>query len=95
MIIYQMHPVHGRHKATTQNEATANIENGWETVTEEEFYAGILKKAAEQITEESAEESAEDELSEREKLNIRYEMKFGKKPHHMMKDETIIEKLDE
>ena len=87
MIIYQMHPNHGRHKAFSHNEAKENNENGWKTVTEEEFYAGILKKA--EIIEES------DELSDRDKLVISYEMKFGKKPSHLMKDETIQKKLDE
>lgn len=90
MIIYQMHPNHGRHKAFNNQEAVENNANGWETVSEEEFYAGILKKV--EIIEETDES---DELSEREKLSIRYEMKFGKKPSHLMKDETIQKKLDE
>ena len=93
MIIYQMHPNHGRHKACNHQEAKENNENGWETVTEEEFYAGILKKAANEIIEDEITE--DNELSERDKLVISYEMKFGKKPSPLMKDETIQKKLDE
>lgn len=80
-MIYQMHPNHGRHKAISSQEAQANEENGWETVTEEEFYAGIVKK--------------EKPVFNRDDLAELFELKFGKKPHHKMTAETIQAKLDE
>lgn len=82
-----MNEHHGRHIAYDHNEAKRNIENGWTNVTKEEFY-GKNKP-------EPAEINADGELSEHQKLIIAYEMKFGKKPHHAMKDETIQAKLDE
>lgn len=86
MLIYQMHEHHGRHIAYDYNEAKRNTENGWKTVTEEEFYnIGAIIEG----------ESEDNPLSDREKLEIAYIDKFGKKPHHAMKNETIQEKLDE
>lgn len=39
MMVYQMHPAHGRHIAYTSLEVDDNIKHGWKTVTKEEFYA--------------------------------------------------------
>ena len=83
MKVYQMHPDHGRHIAYDSNEEQRNIENGWATVTEDEFYAEMRNKQKE------SKESGRDELVDA------YIDKFGKKPHHAMKSETIQAKLDE
>lgn len=37
-MIYQIHEDHGKHFALNHNEAKANNENGWKTVSKEEFY---------------------------------------------------------
>lgn len=42
--IYQMHEYHGRHIAYTPQEQRHNEQNGWKTVTEEEFYEEIRGK---------------------------------------------------
>lgn len=81
MNIYQMHPNHGRHIAYNTVEADANIKNGWKTVTKEEYYNGIVKKEGYQLS--------------RDELIELYELKFGKKPAHNMKTETLKEKLGE
>ena len=39
MMVYQMHPDHGRHIAYTSLESEDNLKNGWKTVTKKEFYA--------------------------------------------------------
>jgi len=36
-MIYQVHPEHGKHIAYDPKEAQWNIQNGWKTVTEDEF----------------------------------------------------------
>lgn len=38
MIIYQLHPEHGKHLAHSVPEAERNNKAGWRTVTKEEFY---------------------------------------------------------
>lgn len=87
-MIYQMHPEHGRHIAYNHAEAKYNVECGWVTVTQEEYYAGILEK-----TNKEKEESSEAVELSREDLEELYVLKFGDKPHHAMKDATIIAKL--
>ena len=87
-MIYQVHAEHGHHMPINAIEAQANEKNGWKTVSEEEFY-NI------EVIEGEAVEIDENELSPHDKLSLAYEIKFGKKPHHMMKDETIQAKLDE
>ena len=64
----------------TSIEAESNEKNGWKTVSEDEFYA----------TEKPVEVAAvvRDIVAE-------YTDKFGKPPHHKMKPESIIAKLDE
>jgi len=37
-MIYQTHPDHGKHISYGTIEADANIENGWKTVSKDEFY---------------------------------------------------------
>lgn len=37
-MIFQMHKDHGRHIAYSPQEAKANEDNGWETVSKETFY---------------------------------------------------------
>lgn len=80
-MIFQIHEIHGKHVAYGTVEADANIERGWKTVSKDEFYG---KK----------EESIEFTMSHGDLVDL-YELKFGKKPHHKMKDETIQAKLDE
>jgi len=79
-MIFQMNENHGRHIAYSPTEAEYNEKHGWKTVTEEEFYAGIYKKS-------------EDATPKDELVNA-YIEKFGKKPHHKMKPETILEKIN-
>lgn len=88
-MIYQKHPNHGRHVAANDREERDNIKNGWKTISKDEFY-GLTP-----AIEGESEEINEDELSEREKLALNYEIKFGKKPPHNMKTENIKAKLDE
>lgn len=79
MEIYQTHEHHGRHIAYDHNEAKRNNDNGWETVSKEEFYG----------------KKEDNPLPDREKLELAYIAKFDKKPPHNMKDSTIQAKLDE
>ncbi|MDX1811034.1 MAG: hypothetical protein R3240_03745 [Gammaproteobacteria bacterium] len=107
MIIYQLHPVHGRNMPVTKMEADLNEEKGWKTVTEEEFYAGIKevnKKAwpgADELRDAIDDEALHSVLEEsneeipRAVLEDLYVAKFGKTPHHRMADATIKAKLEE
>ena len=81
-MIYQIHPEHGYHMATNKMEADANDKLGWRTVTEAEFYDRRPKLAPEVA-------AVVDDLEEQ------YEKKFGKKPHHKMKRETIEAALND
>ena len=83
-MIFQMHPDHGRHFAASQQEADDNEKNGWRTVKREEFYG-----EAENNTPKGEVTESEDDLV------AQYVEKFGVKPHHKMKPETIRAKLDE
>jgi len=89
MEIYQLHPNHGRHIAYNQLEEKGNIENGWATVTKEEFYSGILSKP------KPKEENKEEYKLSHDELVELYVLKFGKKPHHKLSAENIQKKLDE
>jgi hypothetical protein len=103
-MIYQMHPKHGRCMPTTLIEAQANEKEGWTTVTEKEFYASEkVTQETSQVTSENVphgtaqeeqQNATEGEHIPRVILEELFEAKFGKKPHHRMKDETIKEKLD-
>lgn len=73
-MIYQVHEKHGHHMAFNKLEADANEKRGWRTVSEAEFYKRDEKKKIEAIV---------DDLEER------YEKKYGKRPHHRMKRESI------
>ena len=81
-----MHELHGKHIAYSDTERLANEANGWVTVSEEEFYGQPQKV-------ESAEEVDDPQFSRKE-LEELYFLKFGKKPHHAMKDATIKAKLE-
>lgn len=80
-MIFQKHELHGKHIAYSDNERLTNESNGWVTVTEEEFYGKPKEKPAD-----------EPEFSRKE-LDELYFLKFGKKPHHAMKEATIMAKL--
>jgi len=86
-MIYQLHHEHGKHIAYGTVEADANIENGWKTVTEEQFNCGQLKEKAKKESETP--EFSRDDLVE---LHV---LKFGKKPHHKLSAAKIKAKLDE
>lgn len=88
-MIYQINPKHGYHIAYDQHEAIRNEKNGWKTVTKEEFYADEAKGTTGEVERivEVIEEKAEEELTKQ------YEAKFGKKPHHRLKRESIEKAL--
>lgn len=88
MSIYQLHEQHGKHIAHTPSEAEANNRNGWRTVTEEEFNADIRAKIARLNSQNTVQAQVED-------IEARYEAKYGKRPHHRMKRETIEESLND
>mgnify|MGYP006330545029 CR=1 FL=1 len=81
-MIYQIHPEHGYHMAINKLEADANEKRGWKTVTEAQFYDRRPKLAPEIAAEVND-------------IEARYEKKFGKKPHHKMKRETIEAALND
>ena len=83
MDIYQMSPLHGRMIVHNQVDAERNHEHGWKTVTKEEYYAGILE----------ATDAVEDDV--RANAIKAYTEKYGKAPHHRMKTETILAKLED
>ena len=67
-MIYQRHPLHGYHMAQGMGEAKANEENGWITITKEEFYDRGQKESSEEkgSQEEISESGAEAGLPEEE-----------------------------
>lgn len=94
-MIFQIHEKHGKHIAYSPNEAQSNEKNGWRTVSKEEFY-GVpsLNEIMEVVSEKIDTEALEKDKESHEALKQRFEKTFGKKPHHRMKPETIIEKLN-
>jgi len=103
-MVFQTHPDHGKHIAYTSLEAEDNIENGWKTVSKDEFYgieklkkvfdASVVKIDTSKPAKTDHFETKEFTVSHDDLVEL-YELKFGKKPHHAMKDETIQAKLDE
>lgn len=96
-MIYQTHPIHGRHMAQNHLESSANEKAGWKTVTEAEFYAygrKVVKQEAEikPVTESVVQEPATPD--DRDQLAALYESKLGKKPHHRMSIESIKAAID-
>ena len=79
-MIYQINPKHGYHMANTKQEADSNEKYGWRTVNEKEFWERPKKN-------NSLPTPLPAPLSD--SLSDVYESKFGKKPHHRMKPETI------
>lgn len=86
MKFYLVHDRHGKKIAYQYNEYEADKKMGWKEVTEDEFYG--VKKQPEKPAEEVTEPVSDD-------LSAQYEAKFGKKPHHKMKEETIRAALDD
>jgi len=87
-MIYQIHPDHGKWMPVSIQDAQANEKNGWKTVSKEEFYGKTEKP-------KKLEESKEPELNiSRESLIELYVLRFGKKPHGMMKDSTMKAALE-
>ena len=77
-MIYQINPKHGYHMASSKQEADSNEKHGWRTVTENEFWDRPKKTAPVTLSDPPS-----------DSLSDIYESKFGKKPHHRMKPETI------
>ena len=73
-MIFQVHSEHGRHIAYSPTEAENNEKNGWKTISKEEFFG-------EQVSKDT--DSSDGDLI------AAYLQKFGKKPHHKMKIDTI------
>lgn len=83
--------VEGNHPAVVAAYEAAGIKV--EVVgTEEEFPDDA--ETSEQTNGQGLEPAA-DELTERAELAAQYEDRFGEKPHHAMKADTIRQKLDE
>lgn len=78
MLSAMVHPDHGTHLVYTWDERKMCEERGW-------VYDAKLSKAL-------AEPQARNPAS-MEDLAAQYEKKFGKKPHHLMKAETIRAEL--
>lgn len=76
---YMNHPEHGRMPIYLLAEIANNEKNGWVLEPEEKPVLQLHHP---------------DEASELS-LEEQYEEKFGKKPHHRLKQETIIAKLKE
>lgn len=79
------HPVHGTKHAYLESEAAADEKNGW-------VRAGMVQPTIVPRDPYFAEHLSEPRV-DMEALSKLYEAKFGKKPHHRMKAETIAEKL--
>ena len=75
-MIYQMHKNHGRHISYTVQEAQANRNNGWRDVEEKEFYEIPARRMSVVSDDHGG-------------LVKAYTEKFGKPPHHRMKDQSI------
>ncbi len=88
-MIFQMTTNKGRHIAYSEQEAKANNENGWTTVTEKQFYDIKRYPSVENLDNPVNEP---DELTE---LKMAYQNKFGKSPHHAMKAATIKKALED
>ena len=83
-MIYQINPKHGHHMASSKQEADYNEKHGWRTVTEQEFWHRPKKTNS-----FPAPLPAPLSAPASDSLSDVYESKFGKKPHHRMKPETI------
>lgn len=88
-MIYQMHDDHGRHMATTPQEAKENEKLGWKTVTKDKFYEEITKR----LNGGKATDAVDDES--RADLVEQYVSKFGEQPHHRKSNATIQAELDQ
>lgn len=95
-MIYQIHPLHGRHMAQNHLESAANEKSGWKTVTEAEFYACVVavkeSHEAKMLAEAIAETFKAPQIvptDERRQLIAEYKTKFGEKPHNRMTNDTI------
>lgn len=88
MPIYQLHDKHGKHIAQNSLEAENNNKYGWRTVTEDEFNADIRAKLARLEAQNTVQAKVDD-------IEARYEAKYGKRPHHRMKRETIEASLND
>ena len=82
MRFYLTHARHGKKIAYQFHECEADKKMGWKEVTEDQFY-------------ESQKQKPKEEPPKDEGLANQYEAKYGKKPHHKMKDETIKAALDD
>lgn len=88
MQLYMEHPLHGR-MPVTQTEVKANELSGWKltpALTREDILKlkGLVEPKVVEPTEAEEVDTPEDA----------YERKFGKKPHHLMKLDTVIKRLE-
>ena len=99
MLKYMKHPDHGFTPVYSFEEIRYNKANGWLEAPEYgvKSIEYVNKKQnvshetiADKVTYSTSEDSADYETPE-----AAYEKKFGKPPHHKMKLETIIKKLEE
>lgn len=100
MMIFQTHPMHGKHIAYNVHEAEYNNKQGWTTVTEDVFYGKVGKVEVPANTEksrviEASEEAAETDDEDRETAAAAYELKFGRAPHHRMKTDSILKAIND
>ena len=89
-MIFQIHPLHGKHIAYNITEANYNNNHGWVTVNENEFY----NKPAKQNVSDTSVDNKTVVDPEYEKASLAYIEKFGKPPHHRMKTENILREID-
>lgn len=89
---YMKHQLHGRMPVYNHAEIEANRKNGWELETGIQAESKPPVKAEVVAKTFEATEEANDPSPE---LISKYEEKFGKKPHHRMKPESIEAALAE
>jgi hypothetical protein len=73
-MIYLRHPDHGIKIAYLESEIEVDKKNGWTEMTQEERSDVHLTPEVEALA---------------DSIESRYEKKYGKRPHHKMKRETI------
>lgn len=89
-MIEMNHPIHGTKHAYLEAEAVQDEKNGWKRVNPSVTTVAITTDAQ---TFTADRDPIYVPLASRDELAAEYEAKFGKKPHHKMKAETIAEKL--
>lgn len=81
-VIYLNHSIHGNKVAMCEQEADYDCKNGWVR-----YNVGTLLTPSEAAPEREYVESLDD-------LRARWEVKYGKKPHHKKSADTLRMELD-